>query len=201
MAEIRKIAAILVPMWSAVAGSPARTKTVLRRDFARCSALIDPTISVHHGRIVKRTGDGGVIEFRSVVDAVRCAMELQHERNAGVALDKGHRIPHRHSFGRRCRRGRRRSHGRRRQHRRPAGGRLRAGRDLPFRGHLSSGAQDRRKTLGAVPDPRRIWDHKRLSAWGKDTGSTWRSFLSESSPPEAPEGPARLRGPPDLEFR
>ena len=55
------------------------------------SDLIDPTISVHHGRIVKRTGDGSVIEFRSVVDAVRCALEVQHamvERNAGVALEK-----------------------------------------------------------------------------------------------------------------
>ena len=40
---------------------------------------------MHHGRIVKRTGDGIVIEFRSVVDAVRCAIEVQHamvERNA-----------------------------------------------------------------------------------------------------------------------
>ena len=46
---------------------------------------------MHHGRIVKRTGDGSVIEFRSVVDAVRCALEVQHamvERNAGVALEK-----------------------------------------------------------------------------------------------------------------
>ena len=46
---------------------------------------------MHHGRIVKRTGDGSVIEFRSVVDAVRCAIEVQHamvERNAGVAVDK-----------------------------------------------------------------------------------------------------------------
>ena len=46
---------------------------------------------MHRGRIVKRTGDGSVIEFRSVVDAVRCAIEVQHamvERNAGVALDK-----------------------------------------------------------------------------------------------------------------
>jgi adenylate cyclase len=55
------------------------------------SDLIDPTIAVHHGRVVKRTGDGSVIEFRSVVDAVRCALEVQHamvERNAGVALEK-----------------------------------------------------------------------------------------------------------------
>jgi adenylate cyclase len=63
----------------------------LARLRALRSDLIDPTISVHHGRIVKRTGDGSVIEFRSVVDAVRCALEVQHamvERNAGVTLDK-----------------------------------------------------------------------------------------------------------------
>ena len=55
------------------------------------SDLIDPTIAVHHGRIVKRTGDGSIIEFRSVVDAVSCAIEVQKamvERNAGVAPDK-----------------------------------------------------------------------------------------------------------------
>jgi TolB-like protein/class 3 adenylate cyclase len=55
------------------------------------SDLIDPTIAVHHGRIVKRTGDGRVIEFRSVVDAVNCAIEVQREmvgRNAEVAPDK-----------------------------------------------------------------------------------------------------------------
>ena len=65
------------------------------RTLARLRALrsdvIDPTISVHHGRIVKRTGDGSVVEFRSVVDSVRCALEVQHsmvERNAGVPPDK-----------------------------------------------------------------------------------------------------------------
>ena len=76
MSETRKIAAILV---SDVVG------------YSRLGDLIDPTISVHRGRIVKRTGDGSVIEFRSVVDAVRCAIEVQHamvERNAGVALEK-----------------------------------------------------------------------------------------------------------------
>ena len=55
------------------------------------SDLIDPTIAVHHGRIVKRTGDGSIIEFRSVVDAVRCAIELQNamvERNAGVPPER-----------------------------------------------------------------------------------------------------------------
>ena len=55
------------------------------------SDLIDPAIAAHHGRIVKRTGDGSIIEFRSVVDAVRCAIEIQNgliERNAGVPEDR-----------------------------------------------------------------------------------------------------------------
>ena len=92
MAETRKIAAILVSDvvgYSRLAG--ADEDRTLARLRALRSDLIDPTISVHRGRIVKRTGDGSVIEFRSVVDAVRCAMEVQHamvERNAGVALDK-----------------------------------------------------------------------------------------------------------------
>jgi adenylate cyclase len=46
---------------------------------------------VHRGRIVKRTGDGSIIEFRSVVDAVRCAIEVQTgmvERNAGLPPEK-----------------------------------------------------------------------------------------------------------------
>jgi hypothetical protein len=45
---------------------------------------------VHNGRIVKRTGDGSIVEFRSTVDAVRCAIEVQNamvERNAGVPED------------------------------------------------------------------------------------------------------------------
>jgi adenylate cyclase len=92
MSETRKIAAILVSDvvgYSRLAG--ADEDRTLARLRALRSDLIDPTISVHHGRIVKRTGDGSVIEFRSVVDAVRCAIEVQHamvERNAGVALDK-----------------------------------------------------------------------------------------------------------------
>ena len=92
MSETRKIAAILVSDvvgYSRLAG--ADEDRTLARLRALRSDLIDPTISVHHGRIVKRTGDGSVIEFRSVVDAVRCALEVQHamvERNAGVAPDK-----------------------------------------------------------------------------------------------------------------
>src|SRR5580692_8305922 len=92
MSETRKIAAILV---SDVVGYSRLAEEDEERILARLRALrsdlIDPTISVHRGRIVKRTGDGGVIEFRSVVDAVRCAVEIQRamvERNAGVAPDK-----------------------------------------------------------------------------------------------------------------
>jgi adenylate cyclase len=92
VSETRKLAAILV---SDVAGysrlAGADEDRILARLRALRSDLIDPTISVHHGRIVKRTGDGSVIEFRSVVDAVRCALEVQHtmvERNAGVPPDK-----------------------------------------------------------------------------------------------------------------
>jgi tetratricopeptide (TPR) repeat protein/TolB-like protein len=53
--------------------------------------LIDPKIAEHDGRIVKTTGDGLLAEFASVVDAVRCAVEVQRgmaERNAGVAPDR-----------------------------------------------------------------------------------------------------------------
>src|SRR5208283_3780197 len=55
------------------------------------SDLIDPTIALHSGRLVKCTGDGAVVEFRSVVEAVRSAIEVQTgiaERNAGLSLDK-----------------------------------------------------------------------------------------------------------------
>jgi TolB-like protein/class 3 adenylate cyclase len=92
VSETRKLAAILV---SDVVGYSRLTGADEDRILARLrtlrSDLIDPTIAVHHGRVVKRTGDGSIIEFRSVVDAVRCAIEVQRamvERNAGVASDK-----------------------------------------------------------------------------------------------------------------
>src|SRR5262245_55220525 len=74
---------------------PARRRAdedrILARLLALRSDLIDPTIAVHNGRIVKRTGDGALVEFRSVVDAVRCAVEVQNamaERNVGVPGDR-----------------------------------------------------------------------------------------------------------------
>src|SRR5205809_119930 len=54
-------------------------------------ALVDPKIAEHRGRIVKTTGDGMLVEFASVVDAVRCAVEVQRgmaERNAEVPQEK-----------------------------------------------------------------------------------------------------------------
>ena len=63
----------------------------LARFRALRSDLIDPTIAVHNGRVVKRTGDEILVEFRSVVDAVRCAIEVQNgmmERNAGLPPDR-----------------------------------------------------------------------------------------------------------------
>ncbi len=84
----RKLAAILaadVVGYSRLA-SADEDRTLARLRALR-SDLIDPTIAVHHGRVVKRTGDGILIEFRSVVDAVRCAIEAQNgmvERNAGL---------------------------------------------------------------------------------------------------------------------
>src|SRR5271154_2301912 len=92
MAETRKLAAIFaadVVGYSRLAG--ADEDRILARLRALRSDLIDPTIAVHNGRIVKRTGDGAIVEFRSVVDAVRCAVELQNamvERNAGVPEDR-----------------------------------------------------------------------------------------------------------------
>jgi adenylate cyclase len=92
MTETRKIAAILVADivgYSRLAG--ADEDRILARLRALRSDLIDPTIAVHHGRVVKRTGDGSLIEFRSVVDAVRCAIEVQNgliERNAGLPPER-----------------------------------------------------------------------------------------------------------------
>jgi adenylate cyclase len=90
--ETRKLAAILaadVVGYSRLAGSD-EDRTLARLRALR-SDLIDPTIAVHNGRVVKRTGDGSLVEFRSVVDAVRCAIEVQNgmvERNAGLPPER-----------------------------------------------------------------------------------------------------------------
>ncbi|HZZ24659.1 MAG TPA: adenylate/guanylate cyclase domain-containing protein [Roseiarcus sp.] len=92
MSEIRKIAAIVVADivgYGRLAGADEdRTLSRLR---ALRSDLIDPAVADHQGRIVKPTGDGLIAEFRSVVEAVRCAIAMQIgliERNVGVADDR-----------------------------------------------------------------------------------------------------------------
>ena len=92
MSGTRKIAAILV---ADVVGYSRLASADEERTLARLRALrsdlIEPAVAIHHGRIVKGTGDGFIAEFRSVVDAARCAIEVQTgmiERNAGVAPDK-----------------------------------------------------------------------------------------------------------------
>jgi len=88
----RKLAAILaadVVGYSRLAG--ADEETTLARLRALRSDLIDPAVALHNGRIVKRTGDGALVEFRSVVDATRCALDVQNgmaERNAGLPPER-----------------------------------------------------------------------------------------------------------------
>jgi adenylate cyclase len=91
MAATRRLAAILA---ADVAGysrlMEADEEGTLERLKALRHELIDPTIAEHHGRIVKTTGDGLLVEFASVVDAVRCAVAVQQampERDTDVAAD------------------------------------------------------------------------------------------------------------------
>jgi adenylate cyclase len=92
MATSRRLAAILaadVAGYSRLMG--ADEECTLERLKALRSDLADPKVKEHRGRIVKTTGDGLLIEFSSVVDAVRCAIEVQEamaERNANVAQEK-----------------------------------------------------------------------------------------------------------------
>ncbi len=91
MSQTRRLAAILaadVAGYSRLMG--ADEEGTLERLKALRRELVDPKIAEHHGRIVKTTGDGLLVEFASVVDAVRCAVEVQQampERNTSVAAD------------------------------------------------------------------------------------------------------------------
>ena len=92
VAETRKVAAILV---ADIVGYSRLIEADEEGTLARLRALrsdfIDPTIAIHNGRVVKRLGDGAITEFRSVVEAVRCAKEVLHglaERNACLPDDQ-----------------------------------------------------------------------------------------------------------------
>src|SRR5260370_14371001 len=92
MSEPRKLGAILA---AGVAGYSRLTGldeegTIRRLRDIRAEA-IDPAVSLHRGRIVKTTGDGLLIEFASVVDAVRCAIDMQRKmqtRNGEAPVDR-----------------------------------------------------------------------------------------------------------------
>src|SRR5580693_10482195 len=92
MPAVRRLAAILaadVAGYSRLMG--ADEEGTHERLKAHRRELVDPKISEHRGRIVKTTGDGMLVEFPSVVDAVRCAVEMQRrmvDRNAEVPEDK-----------------------------------------------------------------------------------------------------------------
>jgi class 3 adenylate cyclase len=117
---------------------PEEERTLARLRTLR-GDLIDPAIAIHGGRIVKRTGDGILIEFRSVVDAARCAIKVQNsmiERNAGLPPDR--RIEFRVGIhpGRCGRGGRRGSDGRWRQYPGATRGDRRTGPYLPLQRDL-----------------------------------------------------------------
>src|SRR6266849_10693235 len=88
----RRLAAILaadVAGYSRLMG--ADEEGTLERLKALRRELLDPKIAEHHGRLVKTTGDGLLVEFASVVDALRCATEVQRAmagRNAGIPAEE-----------------------------------------------------------------------------------------------------------------
>ena len=92
MSEGRKVAAILV---ADIVGfsrlTAADEEATLARLRALRTELFNPAVAAHGGRVVKRTGDGAIVEFRSVVEAVRCALDVAKglaERNQTLAPDK-----------------------------------------------------------------------------------------------------------------
>jgi len=92
MASVRRLTAILaadVAGYSRLMGTDE--EGTHERLKAHLQELVNPKIAEHRGRIVKNTGDGFLAEFPSVVDAVRCAVEIQRgmaERNAETPEDK-----------------------------------------------------------------------------------------------------------------
>ena len=91
MSQTRRLAAILaadVAGYSRLMGQDE--EGTHERLKAHLAQLVDPKIEEHRGRIVKNTGEGFLAEFASVVNAVRCAVEVQRgmiDRNAAISED------------------------------------------------------------------------------------------------------------------
>jgi adenylate cyclase len=87
MSGIRKLAAMLI---AGVVGhsrlADADEEPTLPRLRAARRDFIDPIISAHHWRMIKRTGEGSIIEFRSVVDALPCVVEEENGNAIGAAV-------------------------------------------------------------------------------------------------------------------
>src|SRR5215469_6434981 len=94
MTATRRLAAILaadVAGYSRLIG--ADEEGTLERLRSIRADVIDPKITEHRGRIVKTTGDGLLVEFASVVDALRCATQWQHRMDVrNAAAPESHRI-------------------------------------------------------------------------------------------------------------
>jgi adenylate cyclase len=92
MSPVRRLAAVLAADVAGYSSLMGRNEEgTFERLMAHRRALVEPKIVEHHGRIVKTTGNGILAEFASVVDAVRCAVEMQRgmaERNTGIPIDE-----------------------------------------------------------------------------------------------------------------
>ena len=92
MSPVRRLAAVLAADVAGYSSLMGRNEEgTFERLMAHRRALVEPKIVEHHGRIVKTTGNGILTEFASVVDAVRCAVEMQRgmaERNTGIPIDE-----------------------------------------------------------------------------------------------------------------
>ena len=198
MAGTRKMAAILV---SDVVGYAARRSRRGSDSGAAPGAPKRPDRSDHrraprpHRQAHRRWR---IVEFRSVVDAVNCAIEVQRamvERNAGGRAGQAHRISHRHPSRRRGRGERRRSDGRRRQYRRAAGGHRQAGGDLSFRASLLAG-QGAARSRGQRSRPDPTQEHRRT-----DPGLFARSRHARSGEARADPGARKIRPAAPLDGR
>ena len=146
------------------AGTIARLKA-LRQEF------IEPLIAEYRGRVVKLMGDGALVEFASAVDAVECAVAIQHgvaEREAAVPEDRRIAFPHRHQRRRHHRRGRRHPRRRRQRRRAPRGA-------WPSRADLRR-PQRPQPGQGKLASPSRRWastGSRTSPSRSRSIGSTW----------------------------
>src|SRR5262245_10585617 len=88
----RRLAAVMIADVDGYASlSNADEEGTRARFHADLREIFEPMLVAHHGRLIKTMGDGLLVEFHSVVDALRCAIEVQRakaERNAGLVAER-----------------------------------------------------------------------------------------------------------------